>query len=453
MSKQNISGASTGFMKSILFLFIVLSFFFTISFCWAESAMVLPKGRWMASAGFNIYPYWDKQFNNKGDSEALANDYNRVLDARILELIDLENQLKAGFGLPDNYKLVFGRSIVEFKKRAVITNITVNYGITDKISFGLNIPYWSFKTKVKTSLDSSIATIAKNPLSDPSGSYAYLQQYGIPGPDTAPFIPTAVLLNLGMSGAEVEKFKLTKEDIIRHLSEGLPELKKLGIEGYGYKRFETWSGEDIGDIECGLKYQYFNNPSWRLAVQGGLRFPTGRKDDPDNLLDYGFGGKNYDIAIDFQNDFLKIKDSLINATLRYIIQLPDKETLRVSRSVNFPLTLRKENVDSDEGDMLELELSGNYKITSEFKINIMYSNFFKDRDSMKVEGVHQSSLEDESRQEGHEFLLGISYDNLTKYKEKLSSVPFQTSLGYWQRFIGKNINKAEYFSFKASLFF
>jgi hypothetical protein len=61
-------------------------------------------------------------------------------------------------------------------------------------------------------------------------------------------------------------------------ADGVPD-----IPGYEYKRFETWSDDGLGDIEAGLKYQYFKNDKWRLAVTGAVRFPTGEVDDPDDL--------------------------------------------------------------------------------------------------------------------------------------------------------------------------
>jgi hypothetical protein len=258
------------------------------------------------------------------------------------------------------------------------------------------------------------------------------------------------------SNPAVEALKLTREEIISLLSEGL-DLNADGtaeVPGYGYERFDTWSEKGIGDIELGLKYKYFENEKWRLALQGGTSLPTGREDDPDNLVDFGFGSGCYGFVLGFQNDFIGIKDFVLNGTIRYTNMLSNKETLRVTDDPDYPITANKERVDRDLGDILELELSAGYKLSEGFGLSATYGGFFKGKDSVKGEdGQHLPGLEGQTSQTGHTLLIGISYNNLDRFQKKLARVPFQVSLGHWHRFAGKNLNKAQYISFKGVLFF
>ena len=64
------------------------------------------------------------------------------------------------------------------------------------------------------------------------------------------------------------------------LGPGLP-----GISGFGFKRLQDFSAEGLGDIQLGAKYQYLRTQDARLAATGGVRVPTGRQDDPDDLAD------------------------------------------------------------------------------------------------------------------------------------------------------------------------
>ena len=58
-----------------------------------------------------------------------------------------------------------------------------------------------------------------------------------------------------------------------------------GISGFGFKRLQDFSAEGLGDIQLGAKYQYLHTRDSRLAATAGVRFPTGRQHDPDDLAD------------------------------------------------------------------------------------------------------------------------------------------------------------------------
>ena len=419
-------------LKSILIL-LCISTLMIYSYCWADDAMVLPKNRWMTNIGVDMYSSWNKEYNNQGKEQDLAFDYNRELDKGAIGLLEvLENNFKMAIpNLSPDYTASLGQSIVEFEKEAVITNFAISYGVTDKLSFDLKIPYWNFKTKVKADVNKSSATVARHP-QDPST-----------------VVPTDILPTLGLNQEKIEALKLTREDILNLLSDGIPEL---GFPGLGYKRFETWSGNGVGDIELGLKYQYFQNEQWRLAFQGGVRVPSGEEDDPDNLVDYGFGGGNYDFILACQNDYLVLRNLILNGSVRYTNQLSDKTTLRAESKEN-PLTNIKMDVDRDQGDILELDFSVMYSFSSGIGLKANYSAFFKDKDSVKSEGVHVDYLEEETGQTGHTFLVGTSYSSLSRFQKKLARIPYQVSLNYWNRFDGKNLNKADYYSLKATVFY
>ena len=409
------------------FVLIVFSLIIRSDFCEADDAMVLPKNRWMTNLGIELYPAWGKKYNDDGKAEDIAFDYSRELTKEVIPLLA---QLEAYVTDPS-----LGRSIVDFERSAVITNIIVSYGITDKLSFGIKIPYWRFKTKVSTDLDKSSANVAKNPsLQDPNSPY-----YGVP------LVPTSAL-----PAAIVDQYKLGKEDILNLLSDGITEL---GIPGYGYDKLETWSSSGIGDIKMNIKYQYLQNDKWRLAVGGGICLPTGKDDDPDNLVDYAFGGGSYDLSIAAQNDYIGFKNFVLNGSLRYTNQLPDETTLRIPDSVDQPLTTNKEKVDRDQGDILETEFSATYSLPKGFGIRMTYGAFFKNEDKVEGSNGRISSLEEETDQTGHTMLIGCSYNNLSLFQKKLARVPFQVSLNYWNRFNGKNMNKATYYSAKGALFF
>ncbi|MGA1867363.1 MAG: hypothetical protein ACMUJM_02335 [bacterium] len=423
------------FFQNFSYILLIFIFLLVISpLCRADDAMVLPKNRWMTNLSFDIYPAWDKEYNDQGKGEALAIDYNTELDETVLD----------GLAPFTAYGPSLGRSIVEFEKSSAITNFSLAYGLKDNLSLGLKIPFWTFKTKVTSSLDSSSATMAKNPNYDPTDPI-----------NNPPIVPEAALLAAGLDQATVDSLKLSREEVLNLLSDGVDVNNDgdIDIQGYGYDRFETWEESGIGDIELGLKYKYLENAKWRCAVQGGLRMPTGRENDPDNLVDYGFGGGNYDLILSSYNDYTGFKNLVLNSSLYYINQLPDKRTERIPDDVDMPLTNNKERVDRDEGDILQIELSAKYSFSPAVSLSATYGGFFKAEDNVEGSSGHIDSLEDKTAQTGHTYLIGVSYNNLKSFQEKKVRVPFYISLSQWNRFDGKNLNKALYYSINGGIFF
>jgi hypothetical protein len=303
--------------------------------------------------------------------------------------------------------------------------LTLFYGLTDTITVGFLIPYDFLKNKVDANFDNSTATVGKNP-----------------------FFKT--LLPLSVPGTQ----RLTKSDIQGLIGSGL-NINGRVIPGYGYKPVGTWSDSGFEDIELLGRYQFYYQGAWRLAFTGGVRLPTGNVDDPDNLTDLSFGDGQTDILLRFNADYLGIKKLCLNGTLRYDIQLPDREEKRVSNSVNMPLTTNKENVDRDLGDIFQLELMGRYEFTQNFSGGLKYLYIRKMKDSVSGhKGFAYSSLEDETNTQSQNAYVFVGYSTLQMYNDKKFPVPLGLKLEYRNRFAGRNnATKSQYLSFTADVFF
>jgi hypothetical protein len=406
-------------VKSILYVTAVFLIAIPLV-CHADTAEVLPKR--VFNLGTSYYHYFsiDKRYNQDGKPEDLATDFNKNLDSRVFPELSALNPLVGGTAS-------LGRSVVDFTLIYRWWEFWLAYGITDNLSVGVLMPFYYSKTDVNAFLDSSTANVGKNPFIN---SLAPL------------FVPGTV--------------RLTTEDIQDLLGRGLDINGdgKIDIPGYGYKRVKTWSGAGIGDIELFGKYQFYKNASWRLAFAGGVRLPTGEADDPDNLVDVQFGDGQTDILLRFHTDYIGIKNFCLNGTVRYDIQLPDKETKRVPSSVDRPITINKEKVDRNLGDIIELEFMGNYAFTQWFSGGLKYrfTKKFKDRvDGSK--GFAYSSLEDETNFMGHMGLAFLGFDTTQMYLDKEFPIPLSLRLEYRNRFAGKNnVTKSQYLSLSLNIF-
>jgi len=186
-----------------------------------------------------------------------------------------------------------------------------------------------------------------------------------------------------------------------------------------------------------------------------VRFPTGEVDDPDNLVDYSLGKGAYALLFRLNNDYTGIRNLLLNATVRYDLLIPDKEVQRVPDDVNNPITVNKENVERNLGDVFEFELSGKYEFPKGFDLSLLYKYGFKLKDDISgVKGFAYESLEEETDWTEHVFIACLSYSTVPLYMDKKFPVPLTSSLSYRNRFAGSNnVLKSQYIALGLQVFF
>jgi hypothetical protein len=220
------------------------------------------------------------------------------LNSRVFPDLQL---VEAAFGLPEE-SATFGRSVVTFEQSIQIYTIQAAYGLTDRLSVGVRVPYWTQENQVQAALDSRTPTVGFNPV--------------VPG-GIAP---------LGVPGTRSP----TTEDI------------QAFIERLGFRRVGTWSDASFGDSFAGLKYQYLQSEHWRLATTGRVWLPTGRWDDPNNLVDFPTGFDAWGLGLELHQDFvwqrpgltrrlgvLTTGEVVLNTRFQYEALFPDTKPFRV----------------------------------------------------------------------------------------------------------------------------
>jgi len=413
-----------------LAILTLIFFQLAVSVTFADDAQVLPKGVFRGILESNFYLNVDKRYNPDGEKEDVAVDYdNRNLNSTVFSGLA---GLEAFFGMPAGSASI-GTSKVSFDYGFQILKFKLQYGVTDRLSVGVNIPYWWVTNKVKARVDTATATVGKNPFIVPGGTLAPL---AIPG--TVP---------------------LTTNDVQNLLGAGLDITGNGTIEvpGFGFKPVKTWTGSGLADVEAGFRYQYLRTRDWQLAFTGGVRFPIGRVDDPNKLTDFPFGTGAYMLLFHLNNDFVisnlwknppasnaekarpyaETGDLVLNGTFRYEVALPDKQTKRVPSDVNNPITANKEVVERDLGDIFEFEGSAKYTLLKGLTFFGLYTYGFKLQDSISgKKGFAYHSLEEETRRTEHVYKVGLTYSTLPLYVE------MDVTLEYRNRFAGSNNNLA-----------
>lgn len=403
----------------VVALGFVVAFFLPLNFSYGDDAAVLPKGIFKTQMKGKFYFKVDEKYGPGGGTEDVAEDFNAVLDSDVFPDLSL---VEEGFGLPPGFANI-GTSVISFDYDFNLYEFDFHYGLTDRLTIGIHIPYWDVKNNVNARVDNTNATVGANPF------------LGTPGD---PF-GGASLVPVAFGGVP-----LTTD-----------QVQNLLVEQFGYKPIKSWSGSGFSDIEVGFRYQYLNTDNWRLAFTGGVRLPTGEKDDPDDLMDYALGTGAWALLFNFNQDYIGIKNLVLNTTFRYELYLPDKEELRILFDVDKPITPFKEKVDRDYGDVIELEVSGSYEFLQGWNVSLLYKYGFAfetkiDGDS----GLQYSSLEDETDYSEHVGIIGLSYSTIELYKQKKFAVPLTASISYRNRFAGtNNILKSEYIGVGLSVFF
>jgi hypothetical protein len=426
-------------------LLACLSVLILFSQSYADTAELVPKGRSMVTLSGRFYQPITERYDPDGNEEPIAINLNGSLNSvvfpqlSLLEVPNLPGPPPFGPGLPPGTASL-GDSTVTYEYDFNIYQLTYQYGITDKLSVGVMIPYMDAKNSVFSKLDGSNATVGKDA---GYNTFLPLPASGTPGPN--PFFP----------GSNVQL--LTTQDGQDLIGPGL-DINGDGTpetEGYGYEPIKSWSSSGIGDIEAGLAYQYYKSENWRLACSGAVRFPTGEVDNPDSLVDYGFGTGAWALLFGFKHDYIGLSNLVLNGTFRYWLYLPDDIMLRVPDDVNQPITPNKEKVERDIGDKIELEMSGTYALPYGFSLSSLIRFGAKMKDEVEGNmGFAYESLEAETRAKEWVFIAGLSYSTISLFREKKFPIPMTASLAYRNRFAGSdNVFKSEYIYFALNFFF
>jgi hypothetical protein len=448
----------------------------------ADSAEVLPKGIFRVESENNFYIPITQRYDPDGNLEDLAVDLNANLNSSVFPVLGL---VEAGFGLPAG-SANLGRSVVDFEYNLFDFVFHFQYGLTDRLTLGIEVPYLYNGNTVEAELNTSNATVGKN------AALNTIAPLAVPG--TVP---------------------LTTDDVQNLIGDGLDINGDGTVDtpGFGFKRVESRNKSGFSDIEAGFRYQYFKNRDWRLAFTGGVRFPTGEVDDPDDLVDIPFGTGAYAIlfrlnqdfvisnlwkknatpvkvasaALDsgsrntlFQSDVAKseqvpgpfsseqvkvakseevpglspLGDLTLNFTFKYDLVLPHHQTKRVT-DPNNPVATDKERVRINIGDIFEFETSANYTFLKGLSFFGLHRYLFKLKNRVSGDrGFNYDALEKETKLTSHIFKVGLSYTTLPLFLEKKFPVPLVGTILYRNRFAGSNnALKSQYIGLNLSVLF
>jgi hypothetical protein len=373
-----------------------------------DDARVLPQGRWHISAEARVSLPITRRFTPEGGTEDLATDFNRELNSTVFPDLQL---VEAAFRLPEG-SATFGRSVVSFEQSLQFYTVQAAYGLTDRLSVGVRVPYWTQENQVQAALDCRTATVGFNP-TVPGG----IAPLGVPG--TRP--PTT-------------------EDI------------QAFVERQGFRRVDDWSDASFGDSFAGLKYQYYRSEHWRLAATGRVRFPTGRWDDPNNLADFPTGFDAWGLGLELHQDVvwqrpgltrrlgvLTTGEVVLNTRFQYEAIFPDTKPFRVC-PIHQPICPNFDpQVRRDVGDLVAAVIAGTVGLLPGLTFMPMYTYTHKFQDQFRGDrGFNYGVLQAQTDTDFHTLELRLAYHTALLVAQQRFPVPLSLSLCYIDRFAGTN---------------
>jgi len=381
----------------------------------ADSAAVLPRGTSRVFGDFYHYLPTTERYNPDGEREDLAYPFtNAALDSNVLTNLKPLDPLVGGTAS-------IGDVAVSYEYDIDVLDAGYSYGVTDKLTVGFHIPYYWITNNVDSSFSSANANVGLNPATG------------------------ACCIPISAGGQPMDT----------------SDVQNLVSSEFGFNPIETWTGEGIGDIELGAKYRIFLEESSAFAMTGGLRIPTGRADDPDDLTDVAWSYGNYALLLRLHYDYKLSNlwskkptqlhqiipapgDVIFNTTFRYDYMLPDKKIKRVGDNPDQIFSNNREEVSRKLGDIFNLEVSGKYQITDAIAFTALYTYGFKLKDNISGNmGYNYESLEANTDSSQQVVTLRASYSTLAAYRDKKFSVPMVFTIAYRNRFAGQGPRSAQ----------
>jgi len=393
------------FKRISIFSGLVLSFTQTAQ---ADDAQVLPQGRFRLRLA-TTYTQVGNEYTSEGEIRSLGASYSKNITGKILagltpnasKFVQALNGMQAGLG--DSIAVA---SLNADVKSSFLTNtLATEYGVTDRLSVGVILPIVH-------------ADIEVNASSEPSPEFNALMNKFKGSPQMQ------AQFNQILSGTSVQGLNALLHDQFRYTT-----------------ALNSWSGDGIGDLEIGGKYNWYRAQPLMATVKAGLRLPTGRKDDPDNLVDVGFGDGQYDLGAYHYVDYQVSPSLSFTHEVGYTAQLSNSGSYRVPLSSELPLGAPAVELDRTLGDYWETGIETNYTVFKllTFTGKYRFKQKFEDSYSGGPAGADLRLLEAHTDELLHEGQFQIEYSNLSKVRAGVERLPFGVALLYRQPFGGKNI--------------
>jgi hypothetical protein len=332
----------------------------------------------------------------------------------------LTNRLSIGVVVP----IVSSRNLVSLNINSDTSrrgSVSFNPSLIDSASAATNAVLISQMTAARTQLQSLVTSCTANPASSPScpsvlatgaavasSATAFTtgitQVYGGAVSGGSTFVPlagtaadSAIRNRVSTFRTQFQGFGITAlaattlgpaRPTASITPDGLQSAFTDSSSGLLAEPLRTITRQGIGDVEVAVKLRVFDSfgtrsdttrflPSGvnvRQSFAGAYRFGTGKIDSPDHFLDYGTGQGQNDIEVRSFTDLVFGRRFFASLIARYTVQLADQQLRRITDQPEqvFAPAYRRQLVDRDLGDQLEIELTPRWILNDYFSFGAQY---------------------------------------------------------------------------------
>ena len=135
--------------RFLLPMFVVFVITGLCGLSWADEAVVLPKGLFRLYVDTHWYLPFEQRFDKDGNAVNYAAPFNTQLNSILIPGLAPLNAFVPG-GVAS-----FGQSEVTFKRNLTEQVIQLAYGATDRLTIGINIPYFWAQNDVTANVNSA----------------------------------------------------------------------------------------------------------------------------------------------------------------------------------------------------------------------------------------------------------------------------------------------------------
>lgn len=235
--------------------------------------------------------------------------------------------------------------------------------------------------------------------------------------------------------------------------------QKLSDKGYLALEDENFS--HIGDIKLISKNLLLENKAHRLLLKSEVVFPTGKRPNPDLIVDIPTGDGQTDISMTIIYDYERFFSSIGNrlrfeSHMGYIWQSANYRTWRIPEEQGSSIGEEKQKLWTDLGDQFRLGGSLTYGDTKDgSSFGVGYDYQYQQALDIGSKGIREVRFIEGLNAEAqlHSFTMVYGYSTIGAFRKKKFPVPMQLNISMAQPVAGTNLNESKIIHSELTLFF
>jgi hypothetical protein len=320
----------------------------------------------------------------------------------------------AGYSDPDSV----GTFDADVKTRLTVFAPIATYGLTDKVTLAAAFPIYNMATSVDAGFNANAT------------GQAFVNALGD-----------------GWNNQRISALEATEKinNAVQRLNDKLDKN--------GYRQLENWQKTAPGDLQLLAKVRTFDAGFVSNALTLGTVAPTGRIDDPDNLIDKGFGDGQWDIfgGTAFDQPLGETGISF-NQYGKYTWQLPGRRTVRLATE-DETIEVEKRSTAFKLGDKIDAGASLQYAPDFGLVSGTGYNFSHKNADVYDAPSDAKAKLQKDTLEQAHQLEVELGYSAVPAYRRGQVPVPFEAKLNYKHQLASRNMPVTHLLQFDAGVFF